>query len=133
MSFKVIDLRSGTKGVLHQRRHTGSKSREVLWYIFKYAGRELLATHRRIASATRYNSMGRRLPAALCKSYPELEKTKSSSECPALHLGYVWTRDCGKNTQSQVSHSTCSQIAKPSVQGREVEGEETALPVLPSD
>lgn len=36
MSFKVIDPRSGTKGVLHQWRHTGSKPRKVLRCVFKH-------------------------------------------------------------------------------------------------
>lgn len=95
MSFKVIDLRSGTKGVLHQWRHTGSKSREILWYICKYPGRGPLATRRRITGTTRYNSMGRRLPAALHGFHPGWGKTKGSSERPAPHSGYVWTKDHG--------------------------------------
>lgn len=72
MSFKVIDPRSGTKGVLHQWRHTGSKPRDVLWCIFKHPGRGWLPTHRRVTSATRHNSTGSRLPAAICGIQPEL-------------------------------------------------------------
>lgn len=120
MSFKVIDLRSGTKGVLHQWRHTGSKSREVLWYICKYPERGPLITCRRIASTTRHNRRGRRVPTAFHGIHPGLGKTKSSSERPALHLGYVFTKVMVQSTtRLKVNHSICSQIGKRSVQGRE--------------
>lgn len=116
MSFKVIDLRSGTKGVLHQRRHTGSKSREVLWYICKYPERGTLVTCRRITSITRYNRIGGRLPTALHGIHPGLGNVQLC----------IWDMSGPKmmvhsTARLKVNHSICSQISKPSAQGREAE------------